>query len=70
MEITSNMSASLHIATSSSQATQPKQEANEPVSGPDNDADRDDQVAVQPATSTPAVNAMGETIGQIIDVSA
>ncbi len=45
-------------------------EANEPAIGPDNDGDRDDQVAVQPKSSTPTVNAMGETIGQLINVSA
>ncbi len=70
MEITSGMSASFQAAASSTQVSQPTQEASEPMSGPDNDSDRDDQVAVQPANSTPAVNAMGETIGQLIDVSA
>ncbi len=70
MEIASSMSASFHAAAASTQASPSTQEASEPMSGPDNDADRDDQIAVQSANSTPAVNAMGETIGQLIDVSA
>ena len=38
--------------------------------GPDNDSDRDDRIATQSLRSTPAVNAMGESIGQLIDISA
>ena len=70
MAITSNMSASFYAAMSSAQMGQSIKEASEPASGRDNDGDRDDQVAVQPANSTPAVNAMGETVGQLINVSA
>lgn len=70
MTDTSSIGASLHAAISSSQVSRAMPEANEPASGPDNDGDRDDQVAVQPKSSTPAVNAMGETIGQLINVSA
>jgi hypothetical protein len=70
MEISASLGASAHVASSSSQVTRMTREANEPMSGPDNDGDRDDQVAVRSAQSTPSVNAMGETVGQLIDISA
>lgn len=70
METASSMSAALHAAISSPQESRPAPEARESMSGPDNDADRDDQIAVRSTDSTPAVNAMGETVGQLIDVSA
>jgi hypothetical protein len=70
MEIASSMSASFQASTPPTQVNQSRPEASEPISGPDNDSDRDDQIAVQSTNSTPAVNAMGQTIGQLIDVSA
>jgi hypothetical protein len=70
MEITSSMGASFHAATPAVQANKSAQESIESMRGPDNDADRDDQITVQSTTSTPSVNAMGETVGQLLDVTA
>jgi hypothetical protein len=70
MEISASMGASTHASTSASQVNRSAPEAKESMSGPDHDGDRDDRVAVQTPKSTPPVNAMGETVGQIINVSA
>jgi hypothetical protein len=70
MEITSSMGASFHTATPAAQASVAAQESSESMRGPDNDADRDDQITVQSTTRTPSVNAMGETVGQLLDVTA
>ena len=70
MEISASMGAAALNAPQSPPATRSTQEASESMRGPDNDADRDDQVAVNSQQSTPAVNAMGETIGQLLNVSA
>lgn len=70
MEISASMGASAHATSQSAQVSRSAQEASESMRGPDNDRDRDDQIAVQSQQSTPAVNAMGETVGQLIDVSA
>ena len=45
-------------------------EANETARGPDNDGDRDDLGVVRASQSTPSINASGQTVGRIIDMSA
>lgn len=70
MVITSGMGTSNLSAASPAPARQTTQEASEPMGGPDNDSDRDDRIATQSLRRTPAVNAMGESIGQLIDISA
>ena len=69
MEISASMGAAI-TAPQSPPVSQSAREASETMRGPDNDADRDDQVAVNSQQSTPAVNAMGETVGQLLNVSA
>ncbi|MFN2189424.1 MAG: hypothetical protein ACK2T3_11730 [Candidatus Promineifilaceae bacterium] len=70
MVISTGMGTSAIATNPPMQARQATPEANEPMRGPDNDGDRDDHMASQSIKSTPAVNAMGETIGKLIDISA
>lgn len=70
MQINASAGAYTQVASPSSQVNRANKETSEPVNGPDNDGDRDDQVTVLSQQSTPSVNALGETVGQLINVSA
>jgi hypothetical protein len=70
MVISTGMGTSNIPMNSPAQVRQATQESSEPMRGPDNDRDRDDHISSQSLKSTPAVNAMGESVGQLVDISA
>ncbi|MEJ2406114.1 MAG: hypothetical protein P8171_17795 [Candidatus Thiodiazotropha sp.] len=67
MDIKPQMNLLAYSVTQTPPVRQDTLEASEPTPGPDNDRDGDDPNRSPTVNRAPAVNAMGETVGRIIN---
>jgi hypothetical protein len=67
MDIRTQLNLSTYAVAQTTRVRQDSREASEPASGPDRDRDRDDRIQTHATQRAPSVNAMGETVGRIIN---